>query len=81
MTTLQYLIKREQNLVDRKEQNFNDRVQLLYKLDECLDMSNDDRNELKDKVVSSESYEKALDTELKQVRMSMKRYFIKILEL
>lgn len=81
MTSLKYLIEREQNLLDRREKNFNDRVQMLYKLDECFDMSDDERSELKDKVASSESYEKALDTELKQVRKSMKNYIIMLLSL
>jgi len=81
MTTLQYLIEREQNLVDRKNKNFDDQIRMLYKLDECLDIPNDERNELEDKVRSSKSYEKALDIEIKQVRMSMKRYILKLLEL
>ena len=81
MTTLQYLMEREQNLVDRKTKNFDNRVQLLYRLDEDFNMSAEERSELKNKVVSSESYEKALDTEIKQVRMSMKRYILRLLEL
>ena len=81
MTTLQYLMEREQNLVDRKTKNFDNRVQLLYRLDEDYNMSAEERNELKNKVASSENYEKALDTEIKQVRMSMKRYILTLLEL
>lgn len=81
MTSLKYLIEREQNLLDRREKNFSDRVQMLYKLDECFNMSDDERNELKDKVASSESYEKTLDTEIKQVRKSMKNYILMLLAL
>lgn len=80
MTTLKYLMDREQNLVTRREDNFNNRVRMLYELDERTDLSDVERDELKEKVKTSESYEKALDTELKQVRTSMKRYILKILE-
>lgn len=81
MTTFKRLIEREQYIVDEKEQNFNNRVQLLYKLDEVTNMSADERSRIKDEVASSESYEKALTVELGQVRKSMKRHILKILEL
>ena len=81
MTTLKYLMEREQNLVDRKQENFDDRVQILYRLDEDFKMSDDERNKFEEAVRASDSYEKALDTELKQVRASMKRYILKLLEL
>ena len=34
MTTLKYLMDREQDLVNRIDKNFNKRVQMLYRLDE-----------------------------------------------
>lgn len=80
MTTLQYLLDREQDLVTRREDNFNNRVRMLYKLDEQKGLTKEERKALKEKIETSESYEKALDTELKQVRTSMKRYILKILE-
>lgn len=78
MTTLQYLMEREQNLVDRIDKNFNSRVQMLHQLDELV-MSVDVRKELEQKVVDSENYEKALRTELNQVRKSMKNYILDLL--
>lgn len=78
MTTLQYLMEREQNLVDRIDKNFNSRVQMLHQLDELV-MSVDVRKELEQKVMDSESYEKALRTELNQVRKSMKNYILDLL--
>lgn len=78
MTTLNYLMEREQNLVDRIDKNFNSRVQMLHQLDELV-MSVDVRKELEQKVVDSESYEKALRTELNQVRKSMKNYILDLL--
>lgn len=81
LNTLLQLIEREQNLVNKRENNFNDRVQMLYKLDEDRSLSDNERNKLKDKVDSSKSYEEELDTEIKQVRISMKRYILKLIEL
>lgn len=79
MTTLKYLMDREQNLVDRISKNFDNRVQMLYKLDEMV-MTADVRKELEQEVKDSESYEKALKTELEQIRKQMKRYFLRLLE-
>lgn len=81
LNTLLQLIEREQNLVNKREKNFNDRVQMLYKLDEDHSLSDDEQNKLKDKIASSKSYEEELDTEIKQVRISMKRYILKLMEL
>ena len=78
MTTLNYLMERERNLVDRIDKNFNGRVQMLHQLDELV-MSVDVRKELEQEVVDSESYEKALRTELNQVRKSMKNYILDLL--
>lgn len=80
MTTLKYLMDREQNLVDRISKTFDARVQMLYRLDEDFSMTSDKRKELEQEVKDSESYEKALRTELDQVRKQMKRYFLKLLE-
>lgn len=81
LNTLLQLIEREQNLANKREKNFNDRVQMLYKLDEDHSLSDDEQNKLKDKIASSKSYEEELDTEIKQVRISMKRYILKLMEL
>ena len=79
MTTLKYLMDREENLVERISKNFDNRVKMLYELDEMV-MTADVRKELEQKVRDSESYEKALKTELEQIRKQMKRYFLKLLE-
>ena len=80
MTTLKYLMNREQDLVDRISKNFDNRVRMLHELDENPRLTSDERKELEQKVKDSESYEKALKTELEQVRKQMKRYFLKLLE-
>ena len=80
MTTLKYLMDREQNLVERIENEFDKHVRMSYELDENFRLTSDERKELEQKVIDSQSYEKALRTELSQVRKSMKRYFLKLLE-
>ena len=80
MNTLKYLMDREYSLEDRITKNFNERVRILYQLDEDFSLTATERTELNRKVEDSNSYEKALKTELGQVRKSMKYYFLKILE-
>ena len=79
MDTLKKLIEREQNVVDRINSNFCDRVNTLYELEERLDMSATERAELTEKVKSSERYERELRDELDQVRKSIKRHILKLL--
>jgi hypothetical protein len=78
MESFKELLETEHSLICRREKNFNDRVNLLYKLEE-VKMSKEEREEIEDAIAVSNGLEMDLDAEIRKTRVSMKRYILKLL--
>lgn len=79
MKDLLELLETEHSLVLRRQKNFDERVRLLYKLDECK-MSKEEQEETEMKVRYSSELEATLTDEIKQTRTSIKRYILRLLD-
>ena len=80
MQSFKELLETEHSLICRRQKNFDDRVRLLYKLEECK-LSKEERDEIEDAVAVSNGREIDLDAEIKRVRIAMKRYILKLLDM
>ena len=80
MDILLHLLQREHDLIESKERSFRERVDLLHMLDEC-DLSDRERKETEARVKFLNDYEDRLCADIKQTRLSIKRYILKLLEL
>ena len=79
MQSFKELLETEHSLIYRRQKNFDERVDLLYKLEECR-LSKEEREEIEDAVAVSNGLEIDLDSEINRVRRDMKRYILKLLE-
>ena len=79
MQSFKELLETEHSLICRREKNFDERVKLLYKLEECR-LSKEEREEIEDAVAVSNGTEIRFDAEIKRVRLDMKRYILKLME-
>lgn len=80
MQSFKDLLETEHSLIYRRQKNFDDRVKMLYKLEECK-LSKEERGEIEDAVAVSNGREIAIDAEIKRVRLDMKRYILKMMEM
>ena len=80
MQSFKDLLETEHSLICRRQKNFDERVELLYKLEE-VKMSKEEQAEIKHKVAVSEGTEIAFDAEIKRVRLDMKRYIVELLKM
>ena len=80
MDILLHLLQREHDLIESKERDFKKRVDLLHMLDEC-DLLDQERAEVKAEVKALEDEEERLAADIKQAKLSIKRYILKLLEL